>query len=153
MFNVIFCLFSVPQILGSYGSCWGQSFRIYLMQFSFAGVVFQSFSIQRHPFGWSTEPGVYLLGLILWRGHIWAAQKSKLIVPEHTWCICGQSCSVPCWSPGCGLIWVLGEGSGGFSCWLEMKGLIKRQGHRNCLSLCLRFSFLNSYLENEDDIS
>lgn len=64
-----------------------------------------------------------------------------------------KSCSVPCWCPGCGLVWVLGEGDGSFSCWLEVKGLIQRKGHRNCSSLCLRFYFLNFYLENEDGIS
>lgn len=101
----------------------GRSFRMCLMQFSFDSVVFQSFSCAGIPLDGAQNLVCVWLDSSFGEVMLWAAQKTKMIVPEHTRWICGQSC-VPCWCPDCGLVRVLGEGDGSFSCWLQMRGLI-----------------------------
>lgn len=75
------CLFSVPQTLGSYGSCWGNLFRVCLMWFAFNRAVFQSFPRARIPLGRVLNMVCIWLDTVCGEVTLWAAQKSKLLSP------------------------------------------------------------------------
>lgn len=152
------CLFSVPQTLGSYGSCWGKLFRVCLMWFAFNRAVFQSFPRARIPLGRVLNMVCIWLDTVCGEVTLSSTEEQTAVtivtghLSSHIQWICGlTSVAVPWWCPDC---WV--QAMGAFPAGWRWRGWCKGKVTETLLvpsleTLLLHVNF--SHLENECDIS